>query len=285
MKRLVVTADDFGLAPEVNEAVEEAHRRGILSAASLMVSGPAAAQAVAVARRNPDLRVGLHLVLVEGAPTLAPAQVPRLAPDGSRFRDGMASGAVLLAVSAAARRELAAEIEAQFLRFKAFGLRLDHVNSHKHFAVHPLIGARVVEACLRHGVAGLRAPVERAAMIDAPSAPRGLARRFARRFDLAGLFARRLAGQAQRRGLRPSDQVVGLAWTGAMTAERLIQALDRLPDGFTEIYAHPATADSFAGSAPGYRYRAELEALIAPEVAAALRRSRAALGGYADVSR
>ena len=59
-KRLIVTADDFGLSREVNEAVEQAHREGILTAASLMVSAPAAADAVARARRLPSLRVGLQ---------------------------------------------------------------------------------------------------------------------------------------------------------------------------------------------------------------------------------
>ena len=73
---LIVTADDFGAAVEVNEAVEAAHRTGILTAASLMVSGAAAGDAVARARRNPNLRVGLHLVLVEGRPTLPAAAVP-----------------------------------------------------------------------------------------------------------------------------------------------------------------------------------------------------------------
>ena len=78
MKRLVVTADDFGLSLEVNEAVEQAHRDGILTAASLMVSAPAAADAVARARRMPSLRVGLHLVLVEAWPTLPAADLPDL---------------------------------------------------------------------------------------------------------------------------------------------------------------------------------------------------------------
>ncbi len=78
LKRVVVTADDFGLAREVNEAVEAAHTGGILTAASLMVAGPAAADAVARARRLPRLRVGLHLVLVEGRPVLPPEQLPDL---------------------------------------------------------------------------------------------------------------------------------------------------------------------------------------------------------------
>ena len=82
-KHLIVTADDFGLSSQVNAAVERAHRDGILTAASLMVGAPAAAEAVAVARRNPRLRVGLHLALVEARPALPRSAVPDLVgPDG-----------------------------------------------------------------------------------------------------------------------------------------------------------------------------------------------------------
>ncbi len=75
MKRVILTADDFGLSEAVNEAVERAHRDGVLTSASLMVAGPAAADAVRRARRLPALRVGLHLVVVEG-PAVLPRQIP-----------------------------------------------------------------------------------------------------------------------------------------------------------------------------------------------------------------
>ena len=89
MKGLIVTADDFGAAPEVNEAVEIAHRRGILTTASLMTAGAAAADAVARAKALPGLRVGLHLVLIEGAPTLAPEALPDLVDGSGHFRTDM----------------------------------------------------------------------------------------------------------------------------------------------------------------------------------------------------
>ena len=66
MRRVIFSADDFGLTAAVNEAVERAHRDGILDQASLMVAGPAAADAIARARGMPSLRVGLHLVVIEG---------------------------------------------------------------------------------------------------------------------------------------------------------------------------------------------------------------------------
>ncbi|MBV8592821.1 MAG: ChbG/HpnK family deacetylase, partial [Caulobacteraceae bacterium] len=75
---LVVTADDFGAAPEVNAAVAIAHERGILTAASLMVGAPAADEAVALAKATPSLRVGLHIVLCDGRPLLPPSEAPDL---------------------------------------------------------------------------------------------------------------------------------------------------------------------------------------------------------------
>lgn len=253
--------------------MERAHRDGVLSAASLMVAGPAAAQAVSIARRNPRLRVGLHVVLVEGVPALDPAEISRLTDAATgRFRDDMLATSLVLAASAAARRQMAREVEAQFRAFAATGLPCDHVNAHKHVHVHPLIASEVIAACLRHHVRGLRAPVE----------PRGLVGR-APGTGLDDLFARLLRGRARRAGLVVPDQVFGLAWTGAMTAERLAGLVPRLPGGFTEIYTHPATADAFPGSAPGYRYRDEWAALTDPAVIAAVRAGPQP-AGFADIA-
>ena len=130
MKRLIVTADDFGAAIAVNEAVERAHRDGILSAASLMVAGNAAGDAVTRARNLPSLRVGLHLVLVEGRPVLPVAAVPDLVDASGHFRTDMARAGAAMFFLPKVRRPLTAEIEAQFAAFDATGLRLDHVNAH-----------------------------------------------------------------------------------------------------------------------------------------------------------
>src|SRR5262249_9074297 len=132
LKRVVVTADDFGLAREVNEAVEAAHAGGILTAASLMVAASAAADAVARGRRLPWLRVGLHLVLVEGRPVLPPAQVPDLVDASGHFRTDLARLGCDIFLRPSVRRQLAAEIEAQFAAYRATGLALDHADAHQH---------------------------------------------------------------------------------------------------------------------------------------------------------
>ena len=275
MKRLVVTADDFGLSLEVNEAVEQAHRDGILTAASLMVSAPAAADAVARARRLPSLRVGLHLVMVEAWPTLPPSALSDLVGADGLIRSDMGRLGLDLALKASARRQLAAEIEAQFQAYRATRLPLDHVNAHKHFHVHPLIAGLVLAAGKRHGMQALRVPRETRAVLRAaePGADPKAA------LDSAP-WAALLAVRARQAGLLIPDRTLGLAWSGAMTPARVAGLLRHLPDGLTELYTHPATGGGFPGEAPGYAYPAERDALIAPETlaaAAGLRR-----GGFSD---
>ena len=268
MIQLVVTADDFGADEAVNEAVEIAHREGVLTAASLMVTGTAAADAVARAKRLPALGVGLHLVLVEGRPALPAERIPDLVDDSGRFRTNMALAGARFALSPAARRQLAAEIEAQFAAFAATGLPLDHVNAHKHFHVHPVIGRLVIEAARRHGARAIRAPIE-------PGPPGGSAR-------LAVAFARRLRTCAARAGIAAPGRVFGLADSGRMDEERVLAALGGVSDGLNELYLHPAVRDDWPGHAPGYRYRAELAALTAPAVREVVRARGLRLGSFAD---
>lgn len=273
----MITADDFGLAPEVNEAVEIACRDGILTAASLMVSGPAAADAVARAQQLARLRVGLHLVLVDGRPVLPPQRLPDLVDASGRFRTGMAALGCAIAARPSVRRQVAAEIEAQFAAFRATGLRLDHVNAHKHFHLHPAIARATITIGARYGLAGLRVPTEPRSVLAAvePQVRTNSA-------WMTAPWARLLARTARRCGLQAPDAVFGLAWSGAMTASRLTGLMHHLPPGRTEIYLHPATRDDFIGHAPGYGYREELAALTAPSTIAAARREGLDLGGYAD---
>ncbi len=256
-KALIVTADDFGAALEVNEAVERAHREGILTCASLMVAAPTAGDAVARAKTMPKLGVGLHLVLVEGRPVLPPSQIPNLVgPDGN-FRTDMVKAAIAMTFLPWVQRQLAAEIEAQFEAFAATGLRLDHVNAHKHFHLHPTIAKLMVKIGKRYGLTAARAPIE----------PPELLRRIepsARGGDLERFMGMRLRERFSVNRIWSPDAVFGLAWSGAMDTQRVAGILENLPEGVSEIYLHPALC-AYKGAAPGYRYSDELTALLAPE--------------------
>lgn len=274
MRRLIFNADDLGLAAEVNEGIERSHREGVLTAASLMTGEAGFEEGVRVARANPGLAVGLHLTLTDGMPTLPASRIPALTQKNGRFRDDMAGMGLTLAVSREARAELAAEVAAQMARFAETGLTCDHVNAHKHYHLHPGIAAALIRIAAEAGVGCLRLPWEpgglvRAVEADAPGTGEWAIRPWCR-------FLRR---RAARRGLVAPDRVLGLAWSGHFTADRLLSVLPHLPDGVTELYFHPATAGGFAGSAAGYDYPGELAALVDPRVAEAL--AGTPRGGYA----
>jgi hopanoid biosynthesis associated protein HpnK len=276
LKGLIVTADDFGAAVEVNEAIETAHRDGILTATSLMVAAPAAADAVARARRIPSLRVGLHLVLVEGRPMLPARSIPDLVgPDGN-FRNDMARAGAAMFFIPRVREQLMHEIAAQFEAFAATGLKLDHVNAHKHFHLHPTIADTMINVGADYGARPVRVPYEPRATLTAVDGKRRSL------LDPLALFALALRHKLTRFGVPVPDNVFGLEWSGAMTSERLKGLLAKLPDGLNEIYLHPATRDVFPGSAPGYRYCDELAALLDPAVISAARSDGIRLGGFAD---
>jgi chitin disaccharide deacetylase len=243
-----------------------------------MVASPGAADAVKRARSLPRLRVGLHLVLVEARPALPPERIPDLVgPDGC-FRADMTRLGFDIAFRPAVRRQVAAEITAQFEAYRAFRLPLDHVNAHKHFHLHPVIAAQIIAIGRRFGARAIRVPSEPADALAAvePGTPALTSR-------LVAQWARLLRAQAWRAGMTVPDAVFGLAWSGAMTRERLNGLLDRLPHGVVEIYTHPATTNRFSGHAAGYRYTEELAALKDPAAIGAVRSSRHELGGFSDV--
>jgi len=265
MKRVIFSADDFGLDPAVNDAVEIAHRDGLLAATSLMVGEAAAEPAVAIARRHPGLRVGLHVALVEATPVSDPADIPDLVDAAGRFPGDMVSAGFRFFFKPGIRAQLAREIRAQFEAFRRTGLALDHANTHKHIHLHPTVARLIVEIGRDYGLKSMRLPVEPAGPVAASeghAAPGGLGAAALR------AWTGQLKAMLRRQGIATNDQVFGLAWSGAMTEARVAALIPHLPDGVSEIYFHPATTltPSLAQTMPAYRHADELAALISPEV-------------------
>lgn len=262
----------------MNEAVEGAHRSGVLSAASLMVGGAAADDAVRRAHAMPGLRVGLHVVLVDGDPVLPPAQIPNLVDRSGRLRSDMTQLGIEIACRSELRRQLRSEILAQFEAYRQTGLALDHVNTHKHFHLHPMVMRAIVDIGGDFGMRALRIPAEPIRTVSRIDRTPGTSRWMLLPWiGLSRAFA-------HRAGLLLPHAVFGRAWSGGMDRRRLIGLIENLPEGLIEIYMHPATVDDFPGSAQGYCYRQELEALCDPAVIAAVRRSGTRVGGYGDAS-
>lgn len=276
LKRLIVTGDDFGLAVPVNEAIESAHRDGILTATCLMVGAPAAADAVARAKRIPNLAVGLHIVLARGRPILPPERVPDLVDEAGRFDDNLIRAGFRYFFLPRVRRQIAAEIRAQFEAFRATGLPLDHVNAHNHLHVHPTILGAILRIGREFGLKAVRVPLELATN-------GGFSRRF--RAALLGLWVAPMKGRLRRAGIAYNDYVFGLHDSGGMDRERIQALLSRLPDGTSEIFTHPATRrwKDMDSAASAYRFEAEYAALVDADVRDAVTRSGATLVAFRDL--
>jgi chitin disaccharide deacetylase len=243
-----------------------------------MVGGPAAADAVARARRLPRLHVGLHLVLASGRPVLPPSAIPALVGANGECRDDLVRAGFRFFFDAAARAQLAREIRAQFDAFRATGLTLDHANAHRHLHLHPTVARLMIAIGREYGLKAVRIPHE-------PLGP--LSRAAARPVDLAvAALHAPLAALLRRRvraaGLAANDHLLGLAWTGAMTEGRVLRLLEVLPPGVSELYLHPAAAQSaaLARAMPAYRPTEELAALLSPAVRRRIEAAQIALIGY-----
>jgi chitin disaccharide deacetylase len=272
-KYLIITADDFGLNEDVNEGVESAARDGVLTAASLMVAAPAATDAVRRAAGLPNLRIGLHLVLADGIPALDSRQIPALTGRDGKMGDRMAYDGLRYFLLPRVRRQLEAEIRAQFAAFARTGLRLDHVNAHKHFHLHPTILEIALRVARDYDCPPVRATIEPLwfALRQGPAASVAAA--------ALKPWASLLRRSLRRAGVPHNDSLFGIAASGAMQEDKLLQILAKLPPGVTEIYLHPAriTGSGVASS--------ELAALLSDRVRAAIVASGVRLGGFRDCLR
>jgi hopanoid biosynthesis associated protein HpnK len=257
LKRVIFTADDFGISREVNDAIETAHRRGVLRAASLMVAAPEFEDAVARARAMPSLSVGLHIVLVHGRPVLPRERISGIVDRNGLFFTDLVRAGVRFFFRPGVERQLEAEIRAQFERFLETGLRLDHVDAQSHMHVHPTVFALLLKVGREYGMRAIRIPRE----------PHGGTRTIEPWVAL-------MRARARRDGVTSSDFVYGVNDAGAMNEARVVAMLETLPDGVTELFFHPATGP-FAGADAGterFQWKEELDALTSSAVREALER-------------
>ncbi len=260
--------------------MELAHREGVLTSASLMVGEAAAADAVDRARRLPDLKVGLHVALADATPVLPPDRISMLVDRTGRFPKNMLLAGFRFYFRRDVRNQLAAEIRAQFEAFAATGLPLDHVNGHKHIQLHPTVAQLILSIGREFGLRAMRVPSEPEGPIAATSTAASFGARMIR------LWSRELRRRLRLQGVKTSDQMFGLAWSGALTEGRLLSLLTELPPGTSEIYFHPATTRSakLAEAMPDYHHEEELAALLSPAVRRLLDELRIERISYSDLA-
>lgn len=277
---LILTGDDLGRCRAVNEAIFRAHREGVLTSASLMVTEEASGEAVALAREHPSLAVGLHLVVLAGRPALPPEQIPHLVgPDGLFPADAFSFG-LRCFFSRAAQEELAAEIAAQFRLYAETGLPLDHVDGHCHMHLHPTVLRILLPLAQQYGARGFRLPRDRLA--TALAYDRRNAGTHVVWAAVFALLARHTLRRLRGYRLVVTERVHGLFHTGRMTEGYLLWLLERLDTSSAEIYCHPST-EAFSeplGPNPG-----DLAALLSPRVRALLDARGIVRGSYADLAR
>lgn len=255
-RRLIVNGDDFGRSRSINAAIIRAHREGILTTASLMVSGRAAAEAVELARQNPRLGVGLHLTLVSGRSALPSQELRGLVDAQQRFRSNAVAAGLRYFLQANLREPLRREIREQCRRFHLTGLRLDHLNGHLNVHLHPTVLRILTDDAAELGFQHLRLTRDPFWLNVRVSPGRWLYR--VSHALIFSLLARWAAPILRRRGIRPADHVFGLLQNAAVNEDFLTRLLPRLPAGDSELYCHPSLG----------KHRAELEALISPRVKA-----------------
>jgi hopanoid biosynthesis associated protein HpnK len=248
MKRVIVNADDFGMTAGVNRAVVEAHRHGMVTSASLMATGAALDEAVALSGKN-RLSVGCHVVLLEGRPLLPAQSNPRLVAAAAHgravFRRGLGEFICAACTGNLPAEEIAREAAAQIRKLQDAGVAVTHVDSHKHAHVFPEVFRPLMRAAERCGVRAIRNPFEppqalrwRQVLSNPALWWRYLPVRTLRIF--ADLF-RHCA--ASHRLLTP-DGTIGITLTGRLNEPLLLAALHRLPEGTWELCCHPAYEDA-----------------------------------------
>lgn len=261
MVQIILNADDFGASASINTAVIQAHRQGILTSASLMVAGDAAAEAVALAREAPDLAVGLHIVVACGRAVLPAAQIPHLVDQDSFFPSDPLQAGLRYYFSRAAQAELADELEAQFERFAATGLPFSHIDSHLHMHLHPTLFHLLLPLAEKYGAQGLRLP--RDDFWVSMGHDRRQAGRKALWAIVFGLLARHCAGRLDSHPLKVTHRVYGLMQTGQMRESYVLTLLRRLQVPTAELYFHPSIRKEDGSSGPN---PSDLATLLSPAV-------------------
>lgn len=270
-RRLIINADDFGFSGSVNEAVLRAHREGVLTSASLMVNEPGFEQAVEIARANPQLGLGLHLVLVCGHSSLPQDQIPGLVDARQEFLCGPVRSGLRFFFNRRLRKQLRAEIHAQFRKFHSTGLPLDHVNGHLHLHLHPVVLRILADDAAELGIRAVRLTRDPFRLNRQLSSGRFWYR--ASHAAVFGWLAARARPVLARGGHRHADRVFGLLQDGRVDQGYVIRLLERLPPGVSELYSHPSL----------HEFSHEFEALVSPAVRAALWEQKIELIRHSDL--
>lgn len=262
MKLLITNADDFGFTRDVNEGIVHAHRQGILTATTLMATGSAFDHAVTLAHENPELDIGIHLVLV-GSPGY-PATVSGLMKEiGMR------------------RIQIREKLLGQVQRILEAGLQPTHLDTHKHTHLLPPVLEVVAHISEEFQIPWVRRP------FDLPMSASGISWKTRLASKSFGFVRSRFHRKLASHHCRTTDHFAGFQITGRYDAAELAKLIRGLPAGTTEFMCHPGfcTAE-LRNSRTRLKEsrRQELDALTSAQVRKAIEESGVKLVRYRDLS-
>ena len=270
-RRLIVNADDFGRSASINAAVLQAHREGILTTASLMVNEPACEEAVDLAKQNPRLGVGLHLTLLDGRAALAPDKIPGLVNSSGEFPINPVAVGLKYFFRPGLRAQLESEMAAQFEKFRATGLKLDHVNGHLHLHLHPVVFGILMRRARDWSLTHLRLTCDPFWLNTRLAGGAWLYR--ASHAVIYRALSAGARGALVERGIQFVPRVFGLLQNGRVDEGYVTRLLPALPPGDSELYSHPSRDE----------FKNEWDALISPAVRALVRTQNIELIRYQDL--
>jgi hopanoid biosynthesis associated protein HpnK len=242
VSRLIVNADDFGLTAGVNRAIVELHQAGVLTSATLMARAAATEEAIALARANPSLGVGCHVVLVDGEPVLPARESPTLVDQRSgQFEPKLGAFLMRLFSGRIREAEIEAEAASQIALLQKSGLRLTHVDTHKHTHMFPKVLRPVLQAARAAGIYAVRNPFEPEWAVHAT--PRHSSARAAEVFVLRKMGPR-FRQTIANLGVTATDGTIAVVGTGTLDAATVRSLMKQLPTGTWELVTHPGYNDA-----------------------------------------
>lgn len=280
MKQLIITSDDFGLSSGVNRAVEQAWKNGLLTVASIMPGAAAFNEAVKIARRNPGLQVGLHLTLVQGRSVLPPIESPELVDAQGNFSDNPVSAGFRYFFDRGLYCQLKREIEAQIKKVLDAGIELSHIDGHLNIHLHPTVFRILAELMPRYGITTFRLARERIShnlRFDRE-------RKFGKALEnlIFGFLTDHARPELDRLGISYASEVKGVLNSGRMTEGYILNIIDGLQEGLTEMYFHPGILPDaeISRCMPKYRHQEELAAITSPAVRGRLQELQVRVQNY-----
>jgi len=280
-----VNADDFGLTAGVNRAIIKGNHSGIVTSATLMANAKATDAAIDLARTQPSLKTGCHVVLIDGVPLAS--NLPSLTDGSPRFRSSLKQFALAATRGQIAADEIQREVEAQIRKLQSCGVTITHVDSHKHTHMFPCVLRPMLRAAKACGIRAVRNPFEplkswpAGMVLGSP----GLWLRLAGVMGFQ-IFAAEFRRALKEEGMVSTDGTVGIAVTGMLDQKRLLRILEALPEGTWELVCHPGYSDpdlQAAGTRLTQSREVELSVLTSAETRKALARRQIDLISYADL--